>query len=206
MNLETERMSQLMEEYATGDERAFDALYLALAPRLYGFCRRLAVRESEADDLFQETVLKLHRARATYIAGANVLHWAFAIARSTFITRLRYRRRRPERLGVAEDVAQQTEILPLDHATPESEVLAEDMLGVAVDELRRMSDKNRLAYILIKDEGLSIKEAAAILGTTPTVVKKRAQRAYQQLRAALDVGEGTSDHTHLGSEYGTRPS
>jgi len=48
-----------------------------------------------------------------------------------------------------------------------------------------MSEKNRLAYILLKDEGLSAKEAAAILGTTPAVVKQRAHRAYERLRAAL---------------------
>lgn len=199
MNLEIERANQLMEEYAAGDEHAFESLYAALAPRLYGFCRRLAVAAAEADDLFQETFLKLHRARATYIAGANVLHWSFAIARSTFLTRLRYRRRRPEQLGVTDDVAAQPDLLPQNHATPESEVLAEDLLGVAVHELRRMSDKNRLAYILVKEEGLSIGEAAAILGATPTVVKKRAQRACQQLRTALDGG----DDPGFRSEYGT---
>ena len=70
-------------------------------------------------------------------------------------------------------------------ATPEAEVLAGDLLDVAIHELHRMSEKNRLAYILLKDEGLSAKEAAAILGTTPAVVKQRAHRAYERLRAAL---------------------
>ena len=184
-------MSALMERYATGDESVFEALYHSLSPRLYGFCRRLAVQEPEADDLFQETLLKLHRARATYMSGANVLHWAFAIARSAFLTRLRQRRRRPEQLGATADVASHEGVQSPHHATPEQEVLAEDLLQVAVDELGRMSEKNRIAFILIKDEGLSTREAAEILGTTPNVVKKRAQRAYDQLREVLEVHHET---------------
>ena len=48
-----------------------------------------------------------------------------------------------------------------------------------------MSEKNRLAYFLLREEGLSVKEAAAVLGTTPDVVKQRAHRAYEQLRNAV---------------------
>jgi RNA polymerase sigma-70 factor (ECF subfamily) len=185
MTVETEELSQLMERYALGDERVFEPLYRSLAPRLYGFCRRLAHGEPEADDLFQETFLKLHRARGTYVTGANVLNWAFAIARSIFLTRLRYWRRRPEKVGATDDVAQRDDLQPGHIATPEAEVLAGDLLDVAIHELHGMSEKNRLAYILLKDEGLSAKEAAAILGTTPAVVKQRAHRAYERLRAAL---------------------
>src|SRR4026207_1126349 len=63
--------------------------------------RRAAPGLVEADDCFQETFLRLHRARATYVTGANPLHWAFAIARSVYLTRLRYWRRRPAQLGAA---------------------------------------------------------------------------------------------------------
>jgi RNA polymerase sigma-70 factor (ECF subfamily) len=199
MDAGTENTRDLMERYATGDERVFEALYRALAPRLRGFCRRLALHQAEADDLFQETFLKLHRARGTYVTGANVLHWSFAIARSIFLTKLRQRRRRPEQLGAAEDVARQEGIQIQDLDTPEQEALAANQLDVAVDELGRMSEKNRVAYVLMKEEGLSSHEAAAILGTSAAVVKKRVQRACEQLRTALEVGEVTE----CGSQHGT---
>jgi RNA polymerase sigma-70 factor, ECF subfamily len=202
MEVETHALSGLMERYATGDERAFEPLYRLLSPRLYGFCRRMAANGPEGDDLFQETLLKLHRARATYVTGANVLHWSFAIARSIFLTRLRYRRRHPEELGAATDIAQHAGLQPADESTPEAQVLAEDQLDIAVRELQRMSEKNRIAYILIKDEGLSAKEAAAILGTTPAVVKQRAHRAYQQLRNAL----GADERSTLENRYEFEPS
>jgi RNA polymerase sigma-70 factor (ECF subfamily) len=187
MSPKMEDLIGLMERYARGDEQVFEPLYHSLSPRLYRFCRRLALSAPEADDLFQETFLKLHRARATYIAGADVLHWAFAIARSIYLTRLRYWRRRPEELGTTHDAAERAELWAEYHATPEGEALAEHLLELAVNELARMSEKNRTAYILLKTEGLSAKEAAAILGTTPVVVKQRAHRAYEQLRAVLNA-------------------
>jgi RNA polymerase sigma-70 factor, ECF subfamily len=174
---------QVMRRYAGGDDAAFDALYAALSPRLYSFCVRLAGRSGDADDLFQDAFLKLHRSRATYVGGASALHWAFAIVRSTHLDRLRRRARRPEKL-----VASTDEVLGaiLENAgSPESDLHAETLARIVEQELQRMSEKNRSAYILLKIEGLSAVEAAEVLGTTSDAVKQRAFRAYEALRAAL---------------------
>jgi RNA polymerase sigma-70 factor, ECF subfamily len=182
--------SELMERYAAGDDRAFDALYGQLSAPLYRFCLRLTTRRPEADDLFQETFLKLHRARATFTPGSNALHWSYAIARSLFISGVRYWRRRPEQLGDGVDITA--------HDTPEAEVTAEHLLDVVSLELEKMSEKNRVAYVLLKEEGLSAADAAAVLGTTADAVKQRAHRAYEQLRVALgDAGwEEASNGTY----------
>jgi RNA polymerase sigma-70 factor (ECF subfamily) len=193
MNMEAHSLSALMERYALGDDVVFPRLYELMAPRLYRFCLRLAMNVPEADDCFQEPFLKVHRARAAYVAGANPLHWAFAIARSVYLTRLRYWRRRPEELGGASDVAERDELLPDDCASPEAETLAEDLLDVVGSELRKISEKNRSAYVLVKEEGLSTKEAAAVLGTTAAAVKQRAHRACEHLRAALSAA-GWKEH------------
>jgi len=175
--------NEVMRRYAGGDDAAFDELYAALSPRLYPFCARLAGRNGEAEDLFQDAFLKLHRSRATYVSGANVLHWAFAIVRSTHLDRLRWRTRRPEKL-----VASTDEVLGgmFENAgSPESDLHAETLARIVEQELQRMSEKNRSAYILLKIEGLTAVEAAAVLGTTVDAVKQRASRAYEALREAL---------------------
>ena len=182
-------LSALMQRYAEGEDQLFEPLYRLLAPDLYRFCRRLARQQAEADDVFQETFLKLHRARGTYLPGANVLHWAFAIARSVYLDRLRYWRRRPESLGAANDTAENEFLHADDRYAPEAQALAHDLAGVVTAELDRMSEKNRVAYVLLREHGLSVKEAAAVLGTTTTVVKQRAHRAYDLLRAALRAAE-----------------
>jgi RNA polymerase sigma-70 factor (ECF subfamily) len=185
----SDSLSGVMERYAEGEDDVFEALYRALSTPLYRFCLRLAAHRAEADDLFQETFLKMHRARATYAPGSNPLHWSYAIARSLYLSRKRYWRRRPENLGASDDVAKHDDIHVDAAATPESEVMAAHLLDVVSLELERMSEKNRSAYVLLKEEGMSAKDAAALLGTTADTVKQRAHRAYIQLKAALgDAG------------------
>ena len=174
---------EVMRRYAGGDDAAFDQLYAALSPRLYSFCVRLAGRNGDAEDLFQDAFLKLHRSRATYESGASVLHWAFAIVRSTHLDRLRRRTRRPEKLVASTD---EVPGAILEHAgSPESNLHAETLARIVEQELQRMSERNRSAYILLKIEGLSAAEVAAVLGTTADAVKQRAFRAYEALREAL---------------------
>jgi RNA polymerase sigma-70 factor (ECF subfamily) len=186
MRTDSDELSALMDSYASGNDEAFEPLYALLAPRLYRFCLRLTARRVDADDCFQEAMLKLHRARATYTRGANALYWAFAIARSTYLTRVRYWRSRPEFTGATEDVATGAALHTCADATPESQAVALDVLEAATVELNCMSEKNRIAYILTKQEDVSAQDAAEILGTTATVVRQRAHRAYMQLRAAID--------------------
>jgi len=193
-----DRLSELMERYARGEDDVFEELYRLMAPRLYRFCFRLAASKPEADDLLQETMLRVHRARATYLPGSNSLHWAFAISRSVHLDRLRYRRRRAEDLGFMNDAAEHDLVPADDRHSPEAEVRARDLLGVVTAELARMSEKNRAAYVLLKEEGLSVKEAAGVLGTTATVVRQRAHRAYEQLRTALEAA-GWRENDHDGS-------
>jgi RNA polymerase sigma-70 factor (ECF subfamily) len=180
-----DRAGELMQRYARGEDDAFTDLYTLMAPRLYRFCLRLATRKPEADDVFQETFLKLHRARATYLSGTNPLHWAFAIARSVHLDRLRYRRRRPEQLGPAYDAAAEVFVAADGRSDPETDVRAGDLADVVTRELQAMSEKNRTAYILLREEEMSVQEAADVLGTTTAVVKQRAHRAYEQLRTPV---------------------
>jgi RNA polymerase sigma-70 factor, ECF subfamily len=202
--MDLEQLNALMHRYGRGDNHVFEALYEMLAPSLYRFCVRLTARRTDAEDLLQETFLRLHRARATYLTGANALHWTFAIARSVSLDRLRYWRRRPEVLGVDGDVRDTQELPAHEGTRPDLELMARGLCDIVRVELQRMSEKNRVAYILIREEGLSVKEAAEILGTTAHVVKKRAHRAYQQLRGAVSAaGWDESNHEKRRRELDT---
>lgn len=113
-----------------------------------------------------------------------LLCWTYAIARSIYLTRVRYCR--PEFVGATEDVALGEALHACADATPESQAMALDVLKAATVELDCMSEKNRIAYILTKQEDVSAQDAALILGTTAEVVRQRAHRASAQLRAAID--------------------
>src|SRR5262245_12360590 len=72
----------LMARYAAGDLAAFRRLFELLAPRVHGFFLRSFSDPCIADDLTQNTFLKLHRARASYRPDLPLKPWVFTIAAS----------------------------------------------------------------------------------------------------------------------------
>lgn len=73
-----------------------------VAPRLENFLRRYLRQTPQVEDIVQQTFLQMHQARGTFIAGAPVLPWAFAIARRLTIDGAR-RRHSHEHLEIAQD-------------------------------------------------------------------------------------------------------
>jgi RNA polymerase sigma-70 factor (ECF subfamily) len=89
---------------------------------------------------------------------------------------------------VASDVAEDRELRAEYGDHPEAQLLARELSHIVTLELGKMSEKNRVAYVLLREEGLSAKEAAVALGTTVNAVKQRAHRAYEQIRSAVGAG------------------
>jgi RNA polymerase sigma-70 factor (ECF subfamily) len=168
-----------MARYAAGDEGAFAVVYDDLAPRLYGFLVRQTGDAARAEDLVQQTFLQMHRARGSFVPGAEVLPWAFAIARRLLIDG--FRRGRREVLD-GEDAREES---AAPGPTADELVQAQELANRIRKELARLPEAQRVAFELVKEEGLSLAEAAQVLGTTVAAVKLRAHRAYEALRAVL---------------------
>jgi RNA polymerase sigma-70 factor (ECF subfamily) len=71
-------------------------------------------------------------------------------------------------------------------------IAARETLEIVRVTLDRMSLAQREAFVLLRFEGLSVRDAAQVLGATEAAVKVRAFRAYEMLRAALDRESGGS--------------
>ncbi len=180
-------LNAAMDRYAGGDASAFAVLHRALHPRLFAFLARMSGSTSTASDLVQETFLRMHRARGSFAPGAAVIPWAYAIARNAHHDHARAAKLR------------ETERLPSDPGPEmvdgggdaESNAIASQAARVVEEVLARLPASQREAFVLIRYEGMSVQDAAAVLGATPTAVKLRAFRAYEALRAALeDLREG----------------
>jgi RNA polymerase sigma-70 factor (ECF subfamily) len=172
-----------MDRYAAGDSQAFVALHRALYPRLLAYLTRMSGSSTSASDLAQETFLRMHRARATFATGGAVLPWAYAIARNVALDHARAARlRETERLPSDPGL----EIADRGGADAESSAIAAQTARVVEAVLADLPRAQRDAFILLRYEGLSVQDAASVLGATPTAVKLRAFRAYEALRAALD--------------------
>jgi len=175
-------LDAVMDRYARGEDGAFGELYRAGAPRVRGFLLRLCGDAALADDLTQDAFLRVHRARGSFERGAAALPWFFAIARNAFLD---HKRREATRRALAVEDRGVPSEAPAD--TRGDEVLAaSETLDVVRATLERLTALQREAFVLIRFEGLSVSEAAQVLGATEAAVKIRAFRAYEALRAALE--------------------
>lgn len=178
-----------MSRYAQGDTAAFVTVHRGLAPRVRGFLLRLCGDRALADDLTQETFLRMHRARGTFAEDAPVVPWALAIARNTFRDRLRTstrERRIPEALTSSANAQE----FPSHEGHGEQFVIAREVAETVRTTLAALPVSQREAFVLLRFEGLSVAEAAEILGASATAVKLRAFRAYEALRASLQSTRG----------------
>jgi RNA polymerase sigma-70 factor (ECF subfamily) len=172
---------QAMERYADGDEEAFAILYDELAPRLHRFALREVRSPSAAEDVVQQTLLQMHAARCRFVRGAAVVPWAFAIARRLVIDghrRTAHQARLELVRGDGGDDA------PAGTASPEEAIDRQRREAELERDLRALPSAQREAFTLVKLEGLSVAEAALVLGTTPGNVKTRTHRAAEALRRA----------------------
>ncbi|MDP9036659.1 MAG: RNA polymerase sigma factor [Myxococcota bacterium] len=173
-----------MDRCARGDEGAFDELYRSAAPRVRGFLLRLCGDHALADDLTQEVFLRIHRARGSFAVGAAALPWMLAIARNGFRDHVRRAQLRPATTLRGDHAGAHSEAAP--ETRGDEAFFGREMLDVVRHVLLRLPVAQREAFVLIRFEGLSVSEAAQILGATEGAVKLRAFRAYEALRAALD--------------------
>jgi len=173
-----------MDRYARGEDTAFNALFRLGAPRVRGFLLRLCVDRGLADELTQETFLRIHLARGRFQQGAAALPWMLAVARNAFLDSARHARVR--RKAVDQKTAGQGAEPQAPSSSRGDELLvAREMAAVVQATLATMSDTLREAFVLLRFEGMSIAEAAQILGASEAAVKVRAFRAYEMLREAL---------------------
>jgi RNA polymerase sigma factor (sigma-70 family) len=166
-----------MERYVDGEAEPFEHLYRRVSPNLMGYLLRLTRNRERAEDLLQITFSKIHRARGSYLRGAPVLPWILAIARRSFLDERRSAQVRTEDLSPDGSLPEQ----PHEERPLPTEL--SDALEIAID---RLPESYREAIVLTKITGLSVAEAATVLGATETAVKLRVHRGYNQLRKDLE--------------------
>ena len=179
-----------MDRFAAGDDGALGDVYDLAAPAVMTFLMGLTRDRQLAEDLTQETFLRIHRARGLFHPGAPVLPWAYTIARRLFLDDVRARRATRVVSNDPAPGARDGEDGPaLDVAAggpSAEELLADRELSQALDEaLHKLPESQASAFRLLKGEGLSVAEVATIMGTTKGAVKLRAHRAYEALRGLL---------------------
>jgi RNA polymerase sigma-70 factor, ECF subfamily len=178
---------ELMLRYCDGDAQAFRELYALVAPRLLGYLAKMTRDRAVADDLLQQTFLKLHRARAAYVRGADPVPWLYSIAHRTFLDEARRQKRAVVRTA-DDEVPEVPAAITGESFERRDEPADPELARAALDALAQLPDQQREAVVLTKLDGKSVAEAAAIAGTTVGAMKVRAHRGYEALRKLLVPG------------------
>jgi len=186
MDDEAREAAEVMTRYCAGEPAAFHRLYALLAPRILAYLWGLIGEKATAEDLLQQTFLKVHEARSAYVRGANPIPWIYTIAHRTCLDEIRRRKRSRVRLTKDGTLAAEP-AADLTGASAESraEPVDPDAASAAMAALEHLPGNQREALILTKVHGRSHAEAAMIAGTTPGAIKLRAHRAYVSLRQML---------------------
>jgi RNA polymerase sigma-70 factor (ECF subfamily) len=168
-------LESLMSGYQQADERAATALIERVSPLLLRYFLVQPASRRFADDLLQETWMRIHKARHTYRRGEPVLPWIFAIARHTGLDSYRKVRR-------VEFRETQVDVLPQTAAgQPDLEPDLADLDAM----LAQLPQSQREVIVMLKVSGMTIEEVARATSASAGSVKQKAHRAYQKLRNFL---------------------
>lgn len=161
------------------DPAAIDALVTRYAPRLNGFIRRLGASPEVAEELVQETLLRLVRHAPAFPDGSRVGAWCFTVAHNLWRSHRRWA------------WLDGTRMLELAGMRPMATAGADDALAARQTNDRleaavaTLPEAQRAVFLLVVGEGLEPQEAALALGITPENARQRLARARRHLEEAL---------------------
>lgn len=168
---------RLLEAAAAGDRSAFARLLPRHLPRILALAQRLLGSREEAEDIAQETMLRLWRKAPSWKRdGPTVSAWVYAVALT--LCRKAWRRRGPPTSALEEDVADAS-------PSPVESAERRERARRLREALARLPQRQREVLVLFYDHGLSMNEIGETLGIGVHAVESLLARGRTRLRCEL---------------------
>jgi RNA polymerase sigma-70 factor (ECF subfamily) len=165
-----------------GDPRALAELYRRHAPALLAYLERMLRERAEAEDVLQETYLRVFQGRGQYAGRGRFRSWLFTVATRIAYDRRRAQRRHAELSPAVLDAARRTPV-----EAPEHAVDHRDLLEVVESALAGLPPAYAQAFFLRVREDRSYSEMAAICGEPEGTLRSRVHHAMKRVQRI--VGE-----------------
>ena len=165
-----------------GEPGAFDAAYERYRVRIHGFLLRLSGSRYLADDLFQETFLRLARHAVRLEPDTRLGPWLFTVARNCYRSYRRFAlldRQRLHEYGLAPRPA---------GASPHEQAASSEAAGRLEAALQDLPLKYREVLLLVGVEGMAPEQAAALLGLSAENLRQRLCRGRAMIKEQLEAG------------------
>ena len=182
---------RLMLEVRDDSAAAFEELVLRYQGRLITLLEHVVGNRDQAEDLTQEVFLRVYRARKGYAPEARFATWLFTIAGNVASNALRQRSRRREvmlQMGDGSSAAARPLEVLLQASSgqlPARQLDKAEMREIVRQALGVLSERQRLAVLLNKFEGMTYADIAQCMELTPKAIKSLLSRARENLREVL---------------------
>ncbi|MFH1549456.1 MAG: RNA polymerase sigma factor [Planctomycetota bacterium] len=189
----------LMLRFQEGDTEAFRALMMRYRHSLMSFAYRFVGDTHVAEDVFQDTFLRIVRDAYKYRPSAKFITLLYTIARNLCIDHLRkqkYRRHlslERNHGSADEDSAPLGDMLKSDDVGANREMLRKDLKKVLTRQIGSLPVEQREVFLLREYEGLRFNEIAKITGTSVNTAKSRMRYALAALRKFLSQEKITDE-------------
>jgi RNA polymerase sigma-70 factor (ECF subfamily) len=178
--------ARMMVLAQAGDGAVYERLLKEISAYVKSLVKRKLSDVAQVDDLNQDILMAIHKARHTYDSSRPFMPWLHSIIRFRLTDQLRkiYRSKRFEELDLDSDY----------HETYSEAPAKEEIDASLLDALHQLPEKQRLVVQLLKLKGFSVKEAAVETGMSESALKVTAHRAYKAMKEWLTKAkEGGND-------------
>jgi len=172
----------LIARLKTGDHAAFDAIYDAFNTRLFNFLALLTHSRQQAEDLLEETWLRLVAHAGRLQPDTRLGPWLFTVARNLYVSHCRSRML--EEAYAAEGIGLWPTALA---ASPFDQAAANQLEARIEAALAKLPPMYREVVLLVVVEGLEPAEAAKICGVSAVAMRQRLKRARDLLAQWIDI-------------------
>lgn len=173
-------------------DAAYTAVVEATQTSLYRFLRHMLRNEEDAQDVFQDTYIRVFRALERFRGDASLMTWVLTIGRNTALNRIRSRKAKEDRT-LSMDASDHDAWHPVEEAT---EVVATRSLEDAVAGL---PESQREAVWLFYVQDLPLAEIASLTGRPVNTLKSDLMRARTRLREVLEAVDASSAQPRVNS-------
>ena len=181
----------LMLRYRDGDVRAFELLVTRHRKPLYNFILRFVRDSAQAEDVTQETFLRLIKGADAYERQAKFTTWLYTIARNLCVDasrRAKHRKAASLDAPVGDDDGSATliDFVPDSGAGVDRQAQSRELAIRMRTAIEALPDEQREIFLLREVADLQFNEIAAVVGCPENTVKSRMRYALEKLREALE--------------------
>lgn len=182
----------LVDRFKNGDESAFEEMVSRYWDRIYARVLQMLKNQQDAEEVTQDAFMRAHRGLADFRGDASFSTWIYQIATNLAHNKYWYwwRRKRDQSMSLDQPIGVDgdgtiSDVIPADAATPNDEVVTQELVDTVNLAIPQLSPKHREILILRLKKNMSYEDIAQELDISVGTVKSRIARARESLREKL---------------------